>query len=286
MLVYLNGVDDIDTLGRIKWRIPTPPVVKQIITTTKKLVPPVVTNVVTKIENSVKTAAQTIVDKAKEQARKIGAGVQRLASIPQSFVNKASLRLIERNFNSYATRIAEGYRVDPNGLKAIVAANKMNWNEFKAAVNKGTNRSAIAADQIPDYQGDCRCPGNTWGKECCKKKGSTNRSTASRTSAAMYGDNQPTAEQYEGWTKAAIGFIKQLVEWFKKHGKKNQKDDQVIEQMSAEVDADPTIPKFDENGTLLPNADGSYPPEEKKSSIAPVLGLAAAGIAAKALLFS
>lgn len=284
MLVYLNGVDDIDTLGKIRLRIPTPPILKKIVDTTKKLVAPIVTKVITPISDAVKKAAQDIVEKAKEQAKKIGAGVQRLASIPQSFANKAFLRILETNFNGYATRTASTYKIDPSGLKAIASANKIPWSDIISAINKGLRGTAtISGSQKPDYQGDCKCPGNTWGPECCKKYATRSQQTYSANTAM--GADAPTAAQYEGWTKGAVGILKQIIAWFKKHGKHNQKDQEVIEQMGAEVDADPTIPKYDENGTLLPNADGSFPPK-KEASIGPVIGIAAAGLAAKALLFS
>lgn len=261
MLVYLNGCNNCNNDGQMNGWLQD--AFKNIQQTVKKLAPPKPSTVIKQIQKTittVKTKAQQLVDQAKAQARKLGYGVQRIAAIPQKLANKAALRLIETNFIGLATRIRDGYRVDPNGLKAIVNANKISWTDFKNAVNKGVKNvgaiSGMGAATGADTSG-----------------GDTGGSTG------------PSAGQYEAWTKAGVGIIKQIIEWFKKLGKKKPEDDAVVAQMATEVDADPTIPKFDESGNLLPNADGSFPPE-KETSIAPLIGLTAAGIAAKALLFS
>lgn len=264
MLVYLNGVHDVSTLGKFKISIPLPKAIKKIVDTGKKLVPPVIVKAIVKVEDKVKAEAQHLADQAKAQAKKIGAGIQRLASIPQSLAIKAFLHNVSQNKFTLATRIVETYKIDPNGLKAIASSNKIPWTDLRNAINKGA-KSSISGSRFGNI------PEQTTGTQSADDAPSGGSSSG------------PSASQYESWTKSGVGIVKQIIAWFKKHGKHKHDDDVIVDQMAAQVDADPTIAKYDEHGNLLPNADGSYPPK-KSSSGKVVLALGAAAIAAKLLL--
>jgi len=296
MIVYLNGCSDDSNgqLGSLKSFLDkakktitklVPPkllpkvILDKIATVLKKDATKAVNTIekdASKFVDTVKLDTQKAIDASKAEAKKLKLGIQRLASIPQQIVNKTFLNAVEHNYAGIAPRLAQGYKIDPKGLKDIWAANKGNWNDLRDAINKGA-KTAISGTRIGDGSLDT---GTTYD---ASDDSQLPPDDTGNSGDATGGDNTTPAKT-NFWSKA-VGIFKQIFAWFKKLKKKKSTDDTIVNAMGQYVDANPTIPKFDENGNLLPNADGSFPPEQK-SSTSTLLTLAAVGIGAKVLLFS
>ena len=111
-------------------------------------------------------------------------------------------------------RIKAVYKTHPEDLKKFWA-NYGSWTDLTTAVNKGTK---IGAKMSGDE-----------------------------------GGGGMDAQQYEEATKASVGIIQQIIEFFKKRKEKKNKeqemqDKQAVDNMTASINNDVDIPKVDENG--------------------------------------
>ena len=204
MIAYLNGLSEI---GRSKGKGKA----KKALSKIKKT---------SKILNEKRRALdKKIIAKHKELAKKVGAGVKRIAKIKKDVAVKAALLALEKNLLGLSTRLKVAYRVDPAAVKGLLSQFGT-WEKFSAAINKGASSSAA----ISKYLGE--------------------------DEAEAAGSDQTA--QYAEAAKASVGIIQKIVEFFKKRKESKKGDSETVEAMANSVDADTTIPKVDENGKDLP----------------------------------
>lgn len=162
-----------------------------------------------------------IIEKQKILAKKIGAGIKRIAKVPQGLAFKKFLFALEHNFMDLASRLKIEYKKNPAETKKFLSTIG-DWSKIANAINKGDKKMASIMGEGEDSSGS--------------------------------GDQ---SKQYAEYTKESVGIIKQIIEWFKKRKADKKGDQATVDAMADSVDADANIPKTDENGNPLPNDETS-----------------------------
>jgi len=174
-----------------------------------------------------------IIEKNKELARKVGAGVKRFAHIKKEVEFKAFIYALKHNVGDLAIRLKVEYKTHPNDVKNLLSQFG-DWEKIKDAINAGDKHNRMK--QISGMGDDA-------GMDAGMDAG------AGSGSGSSGGGN---AGQYAEYAKASVGIIQKIIEWFKKRKKDKQGDDKMVQDMQNSVNADSTIPKTDENGKVLP----------------------------------
>ena len=80
-----------------------------------------------------------IIEKQKTLARKIGAGIKRIAKVPQSLAFKKFIFALEHNFMDLASRLKIEYTKSPAETKRFLSS-LGDWNKIQNAINKGDKK--------------------------------------------------------------------------------------------------------------------------------------------------
>lgn len=167
-----------------------------------------------------------IIAKNKALAKKLGKGFKRFAKIGKNVEFKVFLRSMEHNLGGIAVRLKQMYIEKPAETKQFLSKFG-DFEKIKNAINKGDKHHKLK-------------------------------------NIAGLGVAVPSVEnagEYAEAGKQAVGIIKKIIAWFKKHKKHKPDDDKLVGNMENSVDADHSIPKVDENGKELPAVED---PENKE----------------------
>ena len=199
MMTYLNGLEESQLSGKRKRK--------------HKL-----KNLAQHLTNRATQLHKKIIEKNKALAKKIGAGIKRIANIKKNVQFKVFIKAVEKNVGGLAVRLKEMYKIKPTDTKKFLSTIG-DWNKIKDAINKGDRHHKLQ-------------------------------------NIAGLGEGEDSAGgqagNYAEAAKQSVGIIAKIMEWFKKHKKNKGGDEKLVSDMQNSVDADSTIPKVDENGKELP----------------------------------
>lgn len=185
-----------------------------------------------KLDKKARERNKKIVEKHKKLAKKIGAGVKRIARISKNVQFKAFIHALEKNFMGLSTRLKQQFKIDPSGTRSFLSKFG-DYEKIKNAINSGDKKTPVT------LSGAIRRDSNT-GASYWAHLGEEG------------GEGGGKAGEYAEATKQGIGIIAQIIAWFKKRKAEKSGDKETVEAMTDSVDADPEIPKVDENGKPLP----------------------------------
>ena len=281
MIAYLNGVNVLN--GRKKFRPfggKGKKALDKLKATGKKL------------NDKRKALDKKIIAKAKDLAKKAGAGIKRFAQINKTIQEKALIFALEKNLMGMSSRLKATYKVSPQSVKALLkpmgnweklkkAINKGDKKapaiigEFRSMSNRSFNvrnrmraKSLKGMPRIPKRP--IRQAGETaefFGKRLANYSRASNiyktRLKAFLTKGRLSGDEEAgeegtgagaggQAEQTAENVKQGVSLIQKIMAFFKKRKEDKKGDAETVQAMANSVDADPNIPKVDENGKELP----------------------------------
>jgi hypothetical protein len=199
-----------------------------------------------KLNDKRKELDKKIIAKHKQLAKKIGAGVKRFAKINKTIAEKSLIKALEKNLMGLATRLKASYKVSPDAVKGLFKTMQIDFNKIKTAINKGdkSQPAILGAYRVMDR------------KKIRKNYTGQNPELYKKYKSFLGEDEAPAggvdAEQTAETVKQGVSLISKIVEFFKKRKESKKGDAETVEAMANSVDADPNIPKEDENGKALP----------------------------------
>ena len=245
-----------------------------------------------KLNDKRKALDKKIIAKAKDLAKKAGAGIKRFAQINKTIQEKALIFALEKNLMGMASRLKATYKTSPQSVKTLLkpmgdweklkkAINKGDKKqpaiigEYRTMSNRRFSvRNRMKAKSLREMPKMPTRPikeadesFNHFAKRLANYSRAKNsykvRLKEFLNKGRLSGDEEAgeegtgagaggQAEQTAENVKQGVSLIQKIMAFFKKRKEDKKGDAETVQAMANSVDADPNIPKVDENGKVLP----------------------------------